>query len=66
MQQLGHADPGFTLRVYARVMRFSHEERGRHKALVEGREWAPLGTDDTSAGAARTNVIASESAEAMP
>ncbi|HYM57751.1 MAG TPA: tyrosine-type recombinase/integrase [Solirubrobacteraceae bacterium] len=44
MQQLGHTDPGFTLRVYAHVMRFSDDERARLKALVEGREWAPSGT----------------------
>jgi hypothetical protein len=43
MQQLGHTDPAFTLRVYAHMMRRSEGERGRLKALVEGRlgsEWA--------------------------
>jgi integrase len=44
MAQLGHTDPGFTLRIYAHAMRFSEEERARLKALVEGREWAPAGT----------------------
>jgi integrase len=44
MSQLGHTDPAFTLRVYAHVMRFSDEERGRLRALVDGVEWAPLGT----------------------
>jgi integrase len=37
MQQLGHTDPAFTLRVYAHVMRRSDEERQELKALMEGR-----------------------------
>ena len=43
MQQLGHTDPAFTLRVYAHVMRRSEEERERLKALVEGHVWAVIG-----------------------
>jgi integrase len=39
MQQLGHTDPAFTLRVYAHVMRRSEHERERLKALVEGHVW---------------------------
>lgn len=37
MQQLGHTDPAFTLRVYSHMMRRSDEEREDLKALVEGR-----------------------------
>lgn len=37
MQQLGHTDPAFTLRVYSHMMRRSDEEREQLKALVEGR-----------------------------
>ena len=37
MQQLGHTDPAFTLRVYSHMMRRSEEEREELKALVEGR-----------------------------
>jgi integrase len=37
MQQLGHTDPAFTLRVYSHMMRRSDEEREGLKALVEGR-----------------------------
>ena len=37
MQQLGHTDPAFTLRVYSHMMRRSDEEREELKALVEGR-----------------------------
>jgi hypothetical protein len=43
MQQLGHTDPAFTLRVYTHLMRRSPEERERLKALVEGRDWAHIG-----------------------
>ncbi len=42
--QLGHTDPGFTLRVYAHTMRRDGAELDRLRALVEGRDWAPLGT----------------------
>jgi integrase len=45
MQQLGHTDAKFTLAVYAHAMRFSEDERAHLKALVEGREWAPAGTN---------------------
>jgi integrase len=36
MRQLGHTDPGFTLRVYTHMMARSEEERTRLKALVRG------------------------------
>ncbi|HEY0277578.1 MAG TPA: site-specific integrase, partial [Solirubrobacterales bacterium] len=36
MNQLGHTDPKFTLRVYTHVMRRGSEERDRLKALVAG------------------------------
>ncbi len=35
MNQLGHTDPAFTLRVYAHMMRRSNGERERLRALVE-------------------------------
>ena len=44
MAQLGHTDAGFTLRVYAHAMRREEGDKERLKALVEGRDWAPLGT----------------------
>jgi integrase len=43
MEQLGHTDARLTLRVYARAMRQSPEERDSLKALVEGligHQWA--------------------------
>jgi integrase len=36
MAQLGHTDPGFTLRVYTHAMSRDSAERARLKALVEG------------------------------
>jgi hypothetical protein len=45
MAQLGHTDPGFTLRVYAHAMRRPEGDKERLKALVEGRDWAPMGTE---------------------
>ncbi len=45
MAQLGHADPGFTLRVYTHAMRRGDGERETLRALVEGREWARMGTN---------------------
>jgi integrase len=44
MEQLGHTDPKFTLRVYAHAMRFSEEDRARLKAFAEGGVLAPIGT----------------------
>jgi len=49
MAQMGHKDPAFTLRVYAHVMRFDEVDRKALKALVDGREWAPMGTSDAEA-----------------
>ena len=44
MQQLGHSDAAFTLRVYAHAMRRDEDAKERLKALVNGVDWAPLGT----------------------
>ena len=49
MQQLGHTDPAFTLRVYAHTMRRSDVERERLKALVEGHVWAANGQREPAA-----------------
>jgi integrase len=48
MAQLGHTDPGFTLRVYAHAMRRDDGDKERLRALVEGRDWAPMGTGAAS------------------
>jgi hypothetical protein len=49
MEQLGHRDPKFTLRVYAHAMRFSEEDRARLKAFADGRVLAPIGTGPSTA-----------------
>ncbi|MFL5859564.1 MAG: tyrosine-type recombinase/integrase [Solirubrobacteraceae bacterium] len=54
MQQLGHTDPAFTLRVYAHAMRRSEEERERLKALVEGHDWAHIGHKTAQSPSAAT------------
>jgi integrase len=46
MAQLGHTTPSLTLAIYARQMDRRDGEPERLKALVEGRQWAPLGTSD--------------------
>ena len=52
MQQLGHTDPAFTLRVYSHMMRRSEDERERLKALVEGHDWAQIGHKTPESAAA--------------
>jgi integrase len=44
MGQLGHTDPGLTLRIYSHQMRRRDGERERLQSLVKGVEWAPAGT----------------------
>src|SRR2546423_12183513 len=46
MDQVGHTDPGFTLRVYRHAMRRDDGEKDRLRALVEGEFRAPAGTSD--------------------
>jgi hypothetical protein len=67
MSQLGHTDPAFTLRVYAHAMRRDEGDKDRLKAFVEGRDWAPLGTDradvpldDVPAGTSTDDEAASD------
>jgi hypothetical protein len=50
MQQLGHTDPAFTLRVYSHTMQRSDEERERLKALAHGHVWAANGQREPAAG----------------
>jgi integrase len=40
MDQIGHTDPGFTLRVYRHGMRRDGAAKERLQALVGGAEWA--------------------------
>ena len=43
-EDVGHSDMAVTYRIYTHVMRLEDDERERLRALVEGAEWAPLGT----------------------
>src|SRR3954468_17700089 len=43
-QDAGHADMSVTFRIYTHVMRLQPGDRERLRALVEGRDWAPMGT----------------------
>jgi len=63
MAQLGHTDAGFTLRVYAHAMRRDEGDKERLKSLVEGRDWAPLGTAVGRTPLADASAEASESDE---
>ena len=63
MAQLGHSDPGFTLRVYAHAMRRDEGDKGRLKALVEGRDWAPMGTERAPDAPQRPLELAPENGE---
>lgn len=44
MRQVGHSDPKVTLSIYAQVMYRGEGERERLKTIVEGSDWALLGT----------------------
>jgi integrase len=52
MAQMGHTTANLTLAVYARQMDRRDGEPERLKALVEGRELAPIGTSETARVAA--------------
>ncbi len=49
MGQVGHVDPKVTLSIYAQVMFRGEGERERLEALVNGSDWAPMGTSAQSA-----------------
>jgi integrase len=49
MDQIGHTDPGFTLRVYRHGMRSDATAKKRLQALVGGAEWAAMGSTETRA-----------------
>ncbi len=63
MAQLGHTDPGFTLRVYAHAMRRDEGDKERLKAVVEGRDWAPLGTSTPNSSLEHPSVTSPEDDE---
>jgi integrase len=56
MQQMGHTDPKLALRIYAQAMRRGEEEKAALGALVQGIDWARLGTERASAGSPRRST----------
>ncbi len=46
MSQAGHTTPHLTLAIYAQVMDRRDGESERLQALVNGEEWAPMGTNE--------------------
>ena len=48
MGQVGDVDPKVTLSIYAQVMFRGEGERERLEGLVNGSDWAPLGTSAQS------------------
>jgi hypothetical protein len=50
MAQMGHTTPNLTLAMYARQMDRRDGEPERLKALVEGLQWAALGSSDQNEG----------------
>jgi integrase len=63
MRQVGHADPKVTLSIYAQVMFRGEGERERLQAVVEGSDWALLGTGADSEASQPPAEGASEAAE---
>jgi integrase len=51
-QDAGHADPVITASTYTHVMRLDEGERERLRALVDGVEWAPAGTEGSQVASA--------------
>jgi integrase len=61
MSQVGHSDPKVTLAIYAQVMFRGKGERERLRALVEGSDWAPMGTSADFEASHGTTDAAEES-----
>ncbi len=51
MDQLGHTDPAFALRVYRHGMRRDHASRQALQVLVGGTDWAATGSNGASSDA---------------
>ena len=66
MRQVGHTDPKVTLSIYAQAMFRGDGERDRLRALVEGSDWALLGTDTSSEASMPGEQLALGVAESTP
>ena len=58
MDQLGHTDPGFTLRVYRHGMRRDPAAKARLRTLVGGADWPAMDNGDSSAAQAPWSELA--------
>jgi integrase len=58
MDQLGHADPGFTLRVYRHAMRRDPAAKARLRTLVGGADWPAMSNGDNNAAQAPWSALA--------
>ncbi|MGH2900517.1 MAG: tyrosine-type recombinase/integrase, partial [Solirubrobacteraceae bacterium] len=63
MAEIGHSDPKVTLGIYAHVMRRGPEAKAPLRALVEGTDWAPMGTSTDRAAAGTSPAEASWNVE---
>lgn len=59
MDQLGHTDPAFTLRVYRHGMRRDPTAKEHLRALVGGTHWAPMGTGASDGALAELMAVRS-------
>jgi hypothetical protein len=61
MAEMSHTDPALALRVYASAMRRDERQSAQLRALVDGVDWAGLGTRGAEA-ASKEAVAVSEKA----
>jgi integrase-like protein len=54
MAEMGHTDPKLALSIYAHAMRRDQGDRERLRALVEGADWAAMGSGGVEAESAAT------------
>ncbi len=66
MAQMGHTTAGLTLAIYARQMNRRDGEPERLKALVEGREWAAMGSRPTKKASAEAASNPANPIESRP
>jgi len=64
-QDVGHADISVTFGMYTHVMHLQPGDRERLRALVDGVEWAPLGTSGAEAVPSGEKDDNSETSEAQ-
>jgi integrase len=66
IDELGHTDPAFTLRVYRHGMRRDPAARARLRSLVGAADWAPMGTNADAGMLAAVSWHAADPPEGPP